>query len=113
MCLEMEGTKKAKPRDMSFGRKKTLIPEQVKELQPRRAQGTVIKRLCKTTASQKSADITICLYLTPFSAYSSHDLWKKAFCGERQTTILETGMINAESYYLRNPDIVAVSTAEH
>jgi len=50
-CLEMEGTNKAKPRDVSCGRKKALIPEQVKELQPRRAQGTVIKRSCKTTAS--------------------------------------------------------------
>src|SRR5215813_6865856 len=84
-CLEMEGTNKAKPRDVSFGRKKALIPKQVKELQPRRAQGIVIKRLCKATASQKPAYITACLYLTPFSAYSSHDLWKKAFCGDKQT----------------------------
>src|SRR5215510_11540857 len=33
--------------------------------------------------------------------------------GETNKPILETGMINAESYYLRNPDIVAVGTAEH
>lgn len=42
---QMDGIQKAKERGVHFGPKKKLTPEQIMELQARRAQGTLIKTL--------------------------------------------------------------------
>ena len=44
---QMDGILKAKERAVQFGRKKSLTPAQIAELQERRQQGVLIKTLMK------------------------------------------------------------------
>lgn len=57
---QMDGIKKAKDRGISFGRKKKLTSQQIKELHNKRAQGVLIKTLM---ADYKLSKVSIYRYL--------------------------------------------------
>jgi DNA invertase Pin-like site-specific DNA recombinase len=52
---QMDGIQKAKARGVHFGRKKTLAPGQIAELQARRTQGVLIKTLMQEYGLSKAS----------------------------------------------------------
>lgn len=80
----MDGIQKAKDRGVCFGRKKKLTPEQITELQHRRAQGTLIKTLMQDYSISK---VSVYRYLSGAEAsLTVVDAQPSFFSGEMQKT---------------------------
>jgi len=68
---QMDGILKAKAQGVKFGRRKSLTPEQIAELQHRRKQGTLIRTLMKDYHLSKA---TVYRYLNEESSTKSPEL---------------------------------------